>query len=98
MKKQREEKFTDRLEPFAKLLYKLYENSREILVAKTNEDLQQIIDDTHQCTVKNCGWTTYHMREIVAYEAKIILQNRNPTEVVTQEQAYGTDCRGDKCT
>jgi hypothetical protein len=68
--------FTKNLEPFGELLQKMYEDAREILLNKSDEELQQIIEDTKQCKENNCWWAIYHMREVVAYEAKIILQNR----------------------
>jgi len=78
MSKQKE--INKRLEPFGDLLYKLYEDARAILMKKTDDELKQLIEDTQTLTATNCGWTAYHMREVVAYEAKIILQNREEAQ------------------
>jgi hypothetical protein len=75
----------ERLKPFGDLLYNMYEKTREILLAKTDDELKQIIVDVNELTTTNCGWTTYHIREVVAYEAKIILQNRSNGLEVTND-------------
>jgi hypothetical protein len=65
-----------RLKPFGELLHEMYEKTRSILETKSDDELLKIIEDTKNLNVQNCWWAVYNMREIVAYEAKIILQNR----------------------
>jgi hypothetical protein len=75
--------FQKNIKPFGDLLQTMYEQSREILLSKTDNELNQIITDTEHLTETNCWWASYHMIEVVAYEAKIILRNRQAGELTT---------------